>query len=133
MNNRSTPPLRILVVDDNLDSAESLAALLAIGGHELELAHDGAEAVDKAAAFRPHVVLLDIGLPRLDGYEACREMRKLPRGAEMDIVALTGWSLEDDRGKARDAGFTRHLVKPIDFEELEGLLQTVIGRGLTRM
>jgi CheY-like chemotaxis protein len=130
MNNRAAPPLRILVVDDNRDSAESLAALLTIDGHELELAHDGAEAVDKAAAFRPHVVLLDIGLPKLDGYQACREMRKMPRGAEMDIVALTGWALDDDRDKAREAGFTRHLVKPIDFEELEQLLQTVISRGL---
>jgi CheY-like chemotaxis protein len=129
MNNRSVPPLRILVVDDNHDGAESLAALLSIDGHELEMAHDGAEAVDKAKAFRPHVVLLDIGLPKLDGYQACREMRNMARGAEMDIIALTGWALDVDRDKAKAAGFTGHLVKPIDFEELDALLQSVIDRG----
>jgi CheY-like chemotaxis protein len=108
------PRRRVLVVDDNHDAAESLAALLAIAGHETELAHDGIEALETAAAFRPDVVFLDIGLPALDGHETARRIRQQPWGKAMVLIALTGWGQAEDRRKSRDAGFNHHLVKPAD-------------------
>jgi two-component system CheB/CheR fusion protein len=113
---------RILVVDDNRDSAESLAILLTITGHEVHTAHDGEQALEAAAALRPEVVLLDIGLPRLNGYEACRRFREQPWGKKMVVVALTGWGQEEDRRKTREGGFDYHLVKPVDLEALQALL-----------
>ena len=105
---------RILVVDDNADAAESLAALLAISGHETRLAHDGHQAVEEAQAFRPEVVFLDIGMPMLDGHETAKMIRQQPWGKEMVLVALTGWGQSEDRRRSRDAGFNHHLVKPAD-------------------
>jgi CheY-like chemotaxis protein len=118
-------PRRILVVDDNRDSATSLAMLLTLMGHETHTAHDGLAAVDAAATFRPHLVLLDIGLPRLDGYEAARRMREQPGGKAMVLVALTGWSQEGDRRKSKEAGFDDHLIKPVDHDALTRLLNEV--------
>jgi PAS domain S-box-containing protein len=113
---------RILVVDDNRDAAESLAQLLQLSGHETHLAHDGLEAVDAAATFRPEVVLLDIGLPKLNGYDAARRMRETAWGKDMVMVALTGWGQDEDRQKSAGAGFDAHLVKPVDPETLMTLL-----------
>ncbi len=113
---------RILVVDDNRDSAESLAMLLKLSGNETYTAYDGLQAVEAAATFRPEVVLLDIGLPKLNGYEAARKIREQPWGKGMVLVALTGWGQDEDRQKSRDAGFNDHMVKPVDHGALMKLL-----------
>jgi len=109
---------RVLVADDNHDSAESLALLLEFDGHEVHTAHDGAEAVATAANVRPDVVLMDIGLPIMNGYEACRRIRDQAWGASVVMVAITGWGQEEDRERSREAGFDLHLVKPVDHHEL---------------
>ena len=116
---------RILVVDDNHDSAESLAMLLGITGNETFTANDGAVALDAAARHRPDVVLLDIGLPTLNGYEVCRRIREEPWGKEMCLIALTGWGQEEDRRKSREAGFDGHLVKPVNYPALMALLDSL--------
>ena len=113
---------RILVVDDNLDSATMLAMLLTLTGHETHTAHDGLAAVEAAATFKPDVVLLDIGLPKLNGYEAARKIRQQPLGKGMVLVALTGWGQEEDRRKSREAGFDGHMVKPVELDALMQLL-----------
>jgi PAS domain S-box-containing protein len=113
---------RILVVDDNQDSALTLAMMLKIQGHELCTAHDGLEAVEAAATFRPEVVLLDIGLPRLNGYDACRRIREDPKNEGMVLIALTGWGQEEDKRRSKEAGFNFHMVKPVDPVALEKLL-----------
>ena len=115
-------PRRILVVDDNRDSTESLTMLLQLNGHQTHAAYDGLEAVEAAAMFRPDVILLDIGLPKLNGYEVCRRIRELAWSKGMMLVALTGWGGDEDREKSRDAGFDTHLVKPVDFAALTQLL-----------
>ena len=113
---------RVLVVDDNQDSASSLAGLLNLMGHRTQTASDGQEAVAAALTFQPEVVLLDIGLPILNGYDACRQIRAQPDGKRILMIALTGWGQDDDRRKSKDAGFDAHLVKPVDHEELMKLL-----------
>ena len=113
---------RILVVDDNRDSASTLAMLLKLTSNQTQTAYDGLEAVQAAEQFRPEVILLDIGLPKLNGYEACRRIRQQPWGQCIVIVALTGWGQEEDRNKSEDAGFNGHLVKPVDLAALEKLL-----------
>ena len=113
---------RILVADDNEDAALTLSMLLEAFGNEVRVAHDGAQAVDLAESFRPDAILLDIGMPKLNGYEACERIRLQPGGARAFIVALTGWGREDDKDRARAAGFDRHLVKPIDPKMLEALV-----------
>jgi len=113
---------RILVVDDNHDAARSLARLLKLAGNEVRTAEDGREAVVAAAAFRPDVVLLDIGLPVLNGYDAARRIRAQPWGGDMVLVALTGWGQDEDRRRSREAGFDHHLVKPVDTDTLMRLL-----------
>jgi PAS domain S-box-containing protein len=113
---------RILIVDDNKDSADSLAMLLEITGNQTYMAHDGVEAVAAIEKHRPEVVLLDIGLPRLDGHEVCRRVREQPWGKDIVVIALTGWGQEDDRRKSQEAGFNGHLVKPIDYDKLLELL-----------
>ncbi|HKV34799.1 MAG TPA: ATP-binding protein [Pyrinomonadaceae bacterium] len=115
---------RILVVDDNVDSAESMAMMLELSGHDVATAHDGLAAVELAKAFRPHVALLDIGMPKLDGYEAARSIRQQSWGQKMKLVALTGWGQQEDKRRSREAGFDAHLVKPIDFSALEELVAT---------
>jgi PAS domain S-box-containing protein len=109
---------RVLVVDDSVDAAESLAMLLAFEGHETHQAHDGADAVRTAERLRPDIVLMDIGLPILNGYEACRRIRSQAWGAPITMVAITGWGQEDDREQSNAAGFDLHLVKPVDHDEL---------------
>jgi PAS domain S-box-containing protein len=117
---------RILVVDDNRDSASSLAMLLRLAGNETQTAFDGLAAVEAAAAFEPDVVLLDIGLPRLNGYEVARKIRAQPWGKEMVLVALTGWGQDEDRKKSKDAGFNGHMVKPVDHTALTKLLAELL-------
>jgi CheY-like chemotaxis protein len=107
-----------LVVDDSVDAAESLAMLLAFEGHETHKAHDGADAVRTAERVRPDIVLMDIGLPILNGYEACRRIRNQAWGAPITMVAITGWGQEEDREQSNAAGFDLHLVKPVDHDEL---------------
>ena len=113
---------RILVVDDNRDSAESLATLLRLNGNETRTAFDGLEAVEAASAFRPDMVLLDLGLPKLNGFEAARRLRQEPWAKGLILVAMTGWGQDADRQKTKDAGFDAHLVKPVDHAQLAKLL-----------
>jgi PAS domain S-box-containing protein len=115
---------RVLVADDNPDNAESLAMLLRLNGHEVETALDGIQTIEAAQRFRPDVVLLDIGMPRLDGYGACRQIRAQPWGKAIAIYALTGWGQDDDHRKSREAGFNGHLVKPVQPSEI---LEVVSG------
>jgi len=117
----TSPPLRILAVDDNQDAVDSLARTLQLKGHLVQTAYDGLAAVDAAGRFRPEVVLLDIGLPRLSGYDAARRIRQLPGGNEIMLVAITGWGQEEDRRQSQQAGFDLHLVKPVDPAVLEKL------------
>lgn len=117
---------RILVVDDNQDSAESLVILLRTAGHEVHTASDGLEAVDLAVALCPDVVLLDIGLPKLNGYEAARRIREQLRSRQpMLLVALTGWGQEEDRRRSTAAGFDHHLTKPVEFSTLKKLIGSI--------
>jgi signal transduction histidine kinase len=116
---------RVLIVDDNKDAAEWLATLLGLSGHETHVAFDGLEAIKAAERLLPDAVLLDIGLPRVDGYEVCRRIRQQPWGRDLVIVALTGWGQEEDRQKSRAAGFNTHLVKPVDDELLLSLLASL--------
>ena len=113
---------RILVVDDNRDAAESMSILLTLSGNETQVAFDGEEAVKAAAAFRPDIVLLDIGMPKLNGYDAARRIREQPWSKGMVLVALTGWGQEENRKKTADAGFDAHLVKPVEYATLTKLL-----------
>ncbi|HWM93185.1 MAG TPA: PAS domain S-box protein [Thermoanaerobaculia bacterium] len=113
---------RVLLVEDNVDAAEAMAEILKLWGHEVEVAHDGAEAVQSAQARRPDVVLLDIGLPRMDGYQVAAALRRLPGFQGVLIVALTGYGQESDRQRTSRAGFNHHLVKPVDLEELRRLV-----------
>jgi PAS domain S-box-containing protein len=126
---QSSKQRRILVVDDNRDSAESLAMLLRFGGDEVETAFDGIEALELAERFRPHIALLDIGMPRLNGYDTCRRLREQTWGQGMVLIAQTGWGQEQDRQRASEAGFDGHLVKPVDYEELTRLLVELSAPG----
>jgi signal transduction histidine kinase len=114
--------LRVLVADDNQDAADTLAMLLEIMGHIVRQVPDGEAAVRVAAEFNPQVVLLDIGMPKLNGYEACRQIRALPGGSAMTLVAVTGWGQADDRRRSQEAGFDQHLVKPVDPSALVELI-----------
>ena len=113
---------RVLVVDDNRDSAESMAEMLRLFGHEVAIAHDGAEAVEAAEEFRPQAILMDVGMPRLNGYEATRRIRQRAWGKDTAIVALTGWGQDGDRARSKEAGCDGHLVKPVNLADLETLL-----------
>lgn len=124
---------RILIVDDNRDSADSLAMLLEITGNKTYLAHDGVEAIEAIETHRPEVVLLDIGLPRLDGHEVCRRVREQDWGKNIVMIALTGWGQADDRRRSREAGFNGHLVKPVDYEKLLELLSKLASDLKTRV
>jgi len=122
---RQAQGLRVLVVDDNVDAAQMLAALLEMHGHAVSLAYDGESAVDTAARVRPDVALLDIGLPDIDGHEVARRLRAAPQTAGTLLVALTGYGQEQDQRRAREAGFNHHLVKPADVAKLLELLAAV--------
>ena len=114
----------MLVVDDNRDAVESLSLLLKLAGQTVAHAHDGREALAQFAAFDPDVVVLDIGLPVLNGYEVARQMRATAT-RKVVLVALTGWGQDEDRRRTTDAGFDHHLVKPVEFESLKTLLASL--------
>jgi CheY-like chemotaxis protein/two-component sensor histidine kinase len=117
--------VRILIADDNRDGAQSLALMLDLEGHDVRTAADGLEALEIAEEFQPDVVLLDIGMPGIDGYETARRLRARPWARSVLLCAQTGWGQEDDKRRARSAGFDRHLVKPVDPEELNRILAEV--------
>jgi len=119
-----TSKLRILVVDDNRDAVTSLAMLLQLMGNTVRTAFDGEEAVQAAGEFRPHLILLDIGLPKMNGYEVCRCIREEPWGKDMTLIAVSGWGQDGDRQKSNEAGFDRHMVKPVD---PQGLMKMLAG------
>ena len=116
------PKLRIMVVDDYADAAESLMMLLQAEGHEVEIADCGTKAIEKAQFFQPQVVLLDIGLPDLDGYEVARRLRALPETRDAILIALTGYGQAEDIERSKSAGFNHHLLKPLDYNKLSALL-----------
>jgi CheY-like chemotaxis protein len=118
----ATAKRRILVVDDNKDSGNTLKMLLRVKGHEVRTANDGLQAIQIASDFLPDVILMDIGMPHLDGHETTRRIRTLPCGRVAIIIALTGWGQPGDVRRSIEAGCSAHLVKPVDFAELERLL-----------
>jgi signal transduction histidine kinase/CheY-like chemotaxis protein len=118
---------RVLIVDDLKDSADSLAILLRMMGHETHTAYDGEEGVAAAERLKPDAVLLDLGMPKLNGYEACEKIRARPWGRKTLLIAVTGWGQEDDRRRTERAGFDRHLVKPVDPDEVEKILEQEAG------
>jgi len=119
---------RILLADDNRDAAESLATMLRLSGNEVHIAHDGLEAVERAEVVLPEVVLMDIAMPRLNGYDATRRIRSYDWGRTMVIIALTGWGQDSDRRDSREAGCDDHLVKPVDPVQLTELVAQLCGR-----
>jgi PAS domain S-box-containing protein len=125
LEQRALAPMTILVVDDNHDAAESMRLLLRQVGADVRVAHDGAQALAAFDACRPRMVLLDIGMPGMDGYEVARRMRASPYAPEASLVALTGWGQDEDRKRVREAGFDNHLVKPADLGTLQSLITTI--------
>jgi CheY-like chemotaxis protein len=121
--------LRILIVEDNQDSALSLKMLLEVLGHIVDVVHDGEEAIVAAAAQRPDVILMDIGLPGLSGYDAARRIRTDCKGSPILIIALTGWGQDQDRRRSADAGIDHHLVKPLDLDKLRRILASAPPPG----
>jgi CheY-like chemotaxis protein len=117
--------MRILVADDNVDLAMSLQDMLESLGHSVRIVHDGQAAFDAAVVDTPDIALFDIGMPVLSGYELARRLRADPRTRDLTMVAITGWGQQNDRKLAREAGFDRHLVKPVEPEELIALLRSV--------
>jgi two-component system CheB/CheR fusion protein len=130
--NKDTKPtrkaLRVLVVDDNADSAKMLSTMLEIEGHEAHVRFDGLEAVEAAASLGPDVVFMDIGLPGLNGFEAAERIRTNPANNGMTLVAITGWGQDQDRQRSKDAGFNVHLVKPVPIKSLKELLAGIAPR-----
>jgi DNA-binding response OmpR family regulator len=120
-------PRRILVVDDNADAADSLGMLLQVRGDEVRVAYDGLEALELAGKFNPEVVLLDIGMPKISGYDVARRLREM-RGDAVFIVAISGWGQDGDRKRARESGFDHHFTKPVDFEALLALIDSESSR-----
>jgi len=119
---------KTLVVDDNRDSADSMAAFLRLLGHEVQTASDGIEAIEAAERFQPDIILMDIGMPRLNGYDATRRIRQQPWGEKIIIIALTGWGQDADRERSRAAECDAHLVKPVSLSDLSKLLNSMPRR-----
>jgi CheY-like chemotaxis protein len=113
---------RVLVVDDNVDSTECLALFLSLQGNIVQTAYDGAQAIQKADEFRPDVIVIDIGLPVVDGHDAGRRIRQFDWSHRTTLIALSGWGHEEDRERSRAAGFDHHLVKPVDLTALNQIL-----------
>jgi PAS domain S-box-containing protein len=121
-NGHATPTKRILLADDNRDAAESLAIILRLEGHQVDLAHDGATALELFAARAPDIALLDIGMPNANGYDVARQIRAAPEGRDVLLIAITGWAQDSDKAQSRAAGFDHHLTKPIEPDALIGLI-----------
>jgi two-component system CheB/CheR fusion protein len=113
---------RILIVDDNVDAAESLGTMLAYSGHDVRVAHGGVEALSAAREFAPNVMILDLGMPEMDGYAVARAVRSDPRFASTRLIALSGYGHPDDRRRTADVGFDEHLVKPVEHDVLNAAL-----------
>jgi CheY-like chemotaxis protein len=122
MTQLTASPRRVLIVDDNEDAANSLALVLKLGGHETASVYSAAEALAQVTEFKPDIVLLDIGLPGMNGYEVAQKMRELPGLRNVRLVAVTGYGRADDRLRAREAGFDDHLTKPVEMAVLERTL-----------
>jgi len=117
--------LRVLVVDDNEDSAATLGMLLNTMRHDVRIAHDGLDAINVADEFRPNVILLDIGLPKLNGYETAESIRRKPWGKDVVIIATTGWGQVEAKERSKKAGFNYHMVKPVDLNALRSILASL--------
>ena len=126
---RAAANCRVPLVDDNRDLTRSMVRLIRLFGHDVRVAFDGPEAVEIGAEFKPDVVLMDIGLPKLNGYEAAREMRSTPWGERMTLVAVTGWGREIDVRRSHESSFYRHLTKPVEPDVLEALLSNCSRQG----
>jgi two-component system CheB/CheR fusion protein len=122
---------RVLIIEDNVDAAESLRLALAMEGHEVEVAHDGSDGLDRAREFGPDVVLCDVGLPQMDGYLVAKAFRADPGLREAFLVALTGYGLPEDERRAADAGFDTHLIKPAAIEQIQEVIGRAPQRGAT--
>ncbi|HYW50845.1 MAG TPA: response regulator [Gemmatimonadaceae bacterium] len=118
---------RVLVVDDSHDACDSLAAVVRMIGHEAATAYDGEQAVEAAAEYRPDIILMDLTLPRLSGYEAAAQIQQQPGGTNAVLVALTGWGGDEDRRNTLAAGFQHHFIKPLDFEALRKLITATLA------
>lgn len=116
--------LRVVVADDGKNAADIIAMFFEMEGHDVRVAYDGAAAVEISASFRPHLVVMDIGMPGMDGFEASRRIRDLPEGHEIVIIALSGHDREEDKARCGEAGFNRHLSKPVHPEDLRNLIQS---------
>ena len=119
-------PLRVLIVDDNVDAVGMLTMVLEAAGHDVRAAHNGPASLEAAVLYRPNVILLDIGLPGLDGYEVARKLREQAIFTDVVLIATTGHGQDRDRQRSHEAGFNHHLVKPYDFETLERILAAVL-------
>jgi CheY-like chemotaxis protein len=119
-------PRRVLIVDDNTDAANSLAMLLQLDGHEVQAVYNSREALERALSFRPDVMLLDIGLPGMNGYEMAQTVRMMPGLGSVRLIAVTGYGRSEDRGRALAAGFDDHLVKPVEANELKRSLASSV-------
>jgi CheY-like chemotaxis protein len=130
---REAPPngdsLRVLIVDDNTHAAESLAIVVKLWNHDARVAYAGPDAINLAETYRPQVVLLDIGLPGMDGYSVARSLRSRSEFSDILLVAMTGYGRDEDLQRSKSAGFDRHLVKPIDFDELQSILGMIRSSG----
>jgi len=122
-------PCRVLIVDDNRDAADSMAFALQYAGHAVATAYSGAEGIERASVFEPDVVLLDLGMPGLNGFEIARRIRQQPWGATLALIALTGWGQEQDRRRTKEAGFDAHLTKPVSATELLKTLEDAMAAG----
>lgn len=118
---------RVLVVDDSHDACDSLAAVVRMIGHDAATAYDGQQAVDQAAQYRPDIILMDLSLPRLSGYEAAALIRQQQGGPDAVLVALTGWGGDEDRRNTMAAGFDHHFIKPLDFDALRKLIASTLS------
>jgi CheY-like chemotaxis protein len=130
VENFPSPARRILVVDDYGDSADTLAELLGFDGNDVRVAHDGLEALEIAENFRPRVALLDLGMPKLNGYETASKIREQPWGEKMFLVAVTGWGEEAVMERTKEAGFDAHILKPVDYSKLSKLLADFLSRDV---
>jgi CheY-like chemotaxis protein len=128
----TSPGRRILVADDNVDAADSLAMILTALGHEVHVAYDGAAALDAANTLHPEVVLLDIGMPTMNGYDVASRIREQPWAGQACLIALTGWGQDDDKDRARSAGFDHHLVKPLELDRIQQILAELKPAGRAR-
>jgi CheY-like chemotaxis protein len=118
-------PRRVLIVDDNRDATETLEMLLQLWGYEVRSVHSGLSALEVAPEYRPEVVLLDIGLPGMSGYDVAQRLREVPGFSDVVLVAVTGYGQDNDRSRSREAGFDHHLVKPVEPDKLQALIASV--------